>query len=160
LISGIDEVAGRMPEWLERRGMLDNTIVIYTTDNGFFLGERALSGKWLMHEESIRTPLIIRDPRLPAAMRGKQRGQMMLNIDLAPTILRAAEIDARSSMQGRDLAPLKQGQSPSWRRESYYSHLLYEELYDLRQDRLEERNLARAGGHDAQLKAIRERWKI
>ena len=120
-------------------------------------------------------------------MRGKQRGQMMLNIDLAPTILRAAEIDAPSSMQGRDLAPLKQGQSPSWRREFYYSHLfghpaipksegvrterwkyiryiesepLYEELYDLRQDRLEERNLARAGGHDAQLKAIRERWKI
>jgi arylsulfatase A-like enzyme len=187
LITGIDEVVGRMLESLERRGMLDNTVVIYTADNGFFLGERALSGKWLMHEESIRTPLIIRDPRLPAALRGKRRGEMTLNIDAAPTILRAAGIDAPRSMQGRDLAAMTQGRSPSWRREFYYSHLfehpaipksegirderwkyiryiesepLYEELYDLRQDPLEERNLARAGGHDAQLKSMRERWKI
>jgi len=187
LIAGIDEVVGRMLESLDRRGLLDNTVVIYTADNGFFLGERELSGKWLMHEESIRTPLIIRDPRLPAAMRGTRRGNMTLNIDMAPTILGAAGIDAQRAMQGRDLAPLMQKKPPAWRHEFYYSHLfvhpaipksegirderwkyvryiesatLYEELYDLSQDPHEEQNLAHGGRHERQLKAMRERWNI
>src|SRR5882724_9682968 len=80
LITGVDEVVGSIREALERRELFDNTVVIYTADNGFFLGERELSGKWLMHEESIRTPLIVRDPWLPAALRGKRRGEMTLNI--------------------------------------------------------------------------------
>jgi len=187
LITGVDEVVGRIRRWLEQRGLFDNTVVIYTADNGFFLGERELSGKWLMHEESIRTPLIIRDPRLPAARRGKRRGAMTLNIDVAPSILRLAGIHAPQSMQGRDLTPLLRGDTAQWRQEFYYSHLLdsktipksegirnqrwkyiryieseplVEELYDLRQDPQEERNLARAGRHEAQLTAMRERWKI
>jgi arylsulfatase A-like enzyme len=187
LITGIDEVVGRMLDSLRARGLLANTVVIYTSDNGFFLGERELSGKWLMHEESIRTPLIIRDPRLPAGLQGKRRGEMTLNIDLAPTMVRMAGIDAPQSMQGRDLAPLLRRPSSSWRREFYYSHLLetkiipksegirnerwkyiryidseplYEELYDLRQDPHEEENLARAGQHAAALKAMRDRWKL
>jgi arylsulfatase A-like enzyme len=186
LITGIDEAAGRMLDSLTRRGLLDNTIVIYTADNGFFLGERELSGKWLMHEESIRTPLIVRDPRLAGGLRGKRRGDMTLNIDIAPTILRAAGIEPPAVMQGRDLAPLTRRQASGWRREFYYSHLfehatipksegirderwkyvryiesdpLYEELYDLRSDPQETRNLARAGSHEDRLKAMRERWK-
>src|SRR5258708_15758885 len=123
LITGVDEVVGRIREVLERRGLFENTVVIYTADNGFFLGERELSGKWLMHEESIRTPLIIRDPRIPAARRGKRRGDMTLNIDVAPSILRLAGIDAPQSMQGRDLTPPLRGEAARWRQEFDNSHL-------------------------------------
>src|SRR5216684_8175240 len=115
LITGVDEVVGRVRAWLEQRGLFDNTVVIYTADNGFFLGERELSGKWLMHEESIRTPLIIRDPRLPAARRGKRRREMTLNVDLAPTILGIAGIAPSPHMQGCDLSPLVRAESPAWR---------------------------------------------
>jgi arylsulfatase A-like enzyme len=177
---------GRIIDSLERQKLLDNTVIVFTSDNGFFLGERELSGKWLMHEESIRTPLIIRDPRLPAALRGKRRREMTLNIDVAPTLLSIAGLPPSPFMQGRNLSPLVRGESPAWRSDFYYSHLfnyptipksegvrnerlkyiryiesepLYEELYDLRDDPQEERNLARAGGYESQLNAMRERWK-
>jgi arylsulfatase A-like enzyme len=186
LITGVDVVVGRILDSLERQKLLDNTVIIFTSDNGFFLGERELSGKWLMHEESIRTPLIIRDPRLPAGLRGKRRREITLNVDIAPTILSLAGLPPSSYMQGQNLSPLTRCESPSWRSEFYYSHLfdhkiipksegmrnerwkyiryiesdpLYEELYDLRDDPHEERNLARAGGHESQLTTMRERWK-
>jgi arylsulfatase A-like enzyme len=187
LITGVDVVVGRILDSLEKQKLLDNTVIIFTSDNGFFLGERELSGKWLMHEESIRTPLIIRDPRLPAAMRGKRRREMTLNVDVAPTILSVAGIAPSPFMQGRDLSPLVRGQSPTWRRDFYYSHLfdhkiipksegirngrfkyiryieskpLYEALYDLHDDPLEEENLAQVGGYVSQMAAMRERCKV
>jgi arylsulfatase A-like enzyme len=100
----------------------DNTVVIYTSDNGEFGGAHGLSGKWLMHEESIRVPLIIRDPRLPARLRGSRREQMALNIDLAPTMLRLGGVSVPSIMQGRDLGPLLSGSPVSWRDDWYYEH--------------------------------------
>ena len=186
LITGVDVVVGRILDSLQRQRLLENTVIIFTSDNGFFLGERELSGKWLMHEESIRTPLIIRDPRLPAALRGKRRREMTLNVDIAPAILSLAGIPPSPYMQGRNLIPLARGESPSWRSEFYYSHLfahktipksegvrnerwkyiryiesdpLYEELYDLRDDPREERNLARSGAHVSQLATMRKGWK-
>ncbi len=66
---------------MEALGLSENTVIIVTSDNGFFLGEHGLAGKWLMYEESIRTPLIIYDPRLPGSLQGQRREEMTLNID-------------------------------------------------------------------------------
>ena len=185
LITGVDVQVGRLFDYVKDRGWDDNTIVIYTSDNGFYLGERGLAGKWLMHEESIRTPLIIRDPRMDQ-VRGAVRDEMTLNIDLAPTLLGLAGVDVPVSMQGRDLSPLVRGKSPVWRREWFYEHLfeyrtipktegvrsegwkytryietepVYEELYDLGNDPGEERNLAAANEHRDSLDRMRGRWR-
>lgn len=186
LITGIDEVVARIADELRAQGQWENTVVVYTSDNGFFLGERELSGKWLMHEESIRTPLIIRDPRLPKA---RQVNAMTLNVDLARTLLSLAGVPAPVTMQGRDLAPLLRGEAPAWRHDFYYSHLFqhpaipksegvrnerwkytryletpspYEEMYDLQNDPHETANLARAGSRTKELETLRQRtdvWK-
>ena len=185
LITGVDVQVGRMLEYLRERGWDGNTIVIYTSDNGFYLGERGLAGKWLMHEESIRTPLIIHDPRVDQAG-GAVRDEMTLNIDFAPTMLGLTGVDVPVSMQGRDLSPLVRGESPAWRSEWFYEHLfehrtipktegvrsarwkytryietepVYEELYDLGNDPGEKRNLATASEHRDSLDRLRGRWR-
>ena len=164
----------------------DNTIIVYTGDNGFYLGEHGLSGKWFMHEESIRTPLIVYDPRLPAAQQGARRTQMSLNIDVAPTILHWAGVNG-PAMQGRDLSPVVEGRQVPWRTEWFYEHLydnrwiprsegvrtgtlkyaryldtqpLFEELYDVAADPLEERNLIRDAGSNTKAAELRERWRL
>ena len=187
LITGVDAQVGRMLGYLRERGWDDNTIVIYTSDNGFYLGERGLAGKWLMHEESIRTPLIVRDPRLRETA-GTHREEMALNIDLAPTMLGLAGVEIPSSMQGRDLTPLVRGESRAWRKEWFYEHLLkhrtipktegvrgerwkytryvesepvYEELYDLDDDPSEDHNLAAVSEHhDLECEIVGERTRI
>ncbi len=122
LIHGVDIQIGRMLEKIGSMGQLDNTVVIFAGDNGFFLGERGWAGKWYMHEESIRTPMIVRDPRLPHRA-GTRRSEMTLNIDVCPTILSAAGLDAPESMNGRNLMPLARGESVEWRQEWFYEHL-------------------------------------
>jgi arylsulfatase A-like enzyme len=84
-------------------------VFIFASDNGFFFGERGLADKWLMYEESIRVPLIVRDPRLPKARWGTVVDQIALNIDVAPTLLDLAGIKAPERMQGRSLLPLVTG---------------------------------------------------
>src|SRR5206468_9272676 len=94
-----------------------------TSDNGFFLGERGLADKWLPYEESIRVPLVVLDPRQPAARAGAVVDAMTLNIDLAPTLLDLARVRAPRSMQGRSLSALLDGKSPrGWRKEFFYEH--------------------------------------
>lgn len=186
LIHGVDVQIGRMLDTLQRKGWDDNTVIIFTGDNGFYLGERGLAGKWLMHEESIRTPLIIRDPRQKSTA-GTTRDEMALNIDCAPTMLSLAGIDAPVATNGRDLTPLVRGESPAWRHEWFYEHLFehatipqtegvrnerwkycdfiksdprYEELYDLEGDPQEENNLASLPEHGEQLLAMRERTRV
>ncbi len=122
LIHGVDIQIGRMLERLESMGELDNTVIVFTGDNGFFLGERGWAGKWYMHEESIRTPLIVRDPRLPQTA-GTRRREMTLNIDVCPTILGAAGLEVPDCMNGRNLLPLARGESLAWRQEWFYEHL-------------------------------------
>ena len=188
LIHGVDVQIGRMLDTLQRKGWDDNTVIMLVGDNGFYLGERGLAGKWLMHEESIRTPLIIRDPRQKSTA-GTTRDEMALNIDCAPTMLSFAGIDAPVATNGRDLTPLVRGESPAWRHEWFYEHLFehstipqtegvrnerwkycdfiesdprYEELYDLQGDPQEENNLAGLPEQGEQLSAMRERsraWK-
>lgn len=123
LIAGVDAVVGDILGKLSQRGLADNTIVIYSSDNGYFLGERGLADKWYLYEESIRTPLLIRDPRLPSRLRGGTRNEMALNLDLAPTMLGWAGVAVPASVQGRNLAPLVEGRRTGWRKDWFYSHL-------------------------------------
>ena len=122
LISRSDLAVGRICEALKEQGLDDNTVVVLTSDNGSLDGVHSLEGKWLMYEESIRVPLIIRDPRLPAATRGR-RQQMALNIDIAPTILTMAGVPAPSGMQGMDLQPVLRDATTKGREDWYYEHV-------------------------------------
>ncbi len=120
LITGVDDAVGRIKDALRRLGRTDNTIIVLMGDNGFYLGEHGLAGKWYGHEESIRVPLLYYDPRRPNAQR---RDEIALNIDLAPTLLEVAGVGVPPEMQGRSLLPLIQGDSaPDWREDFYYEH--------------------------------------
>ncbi len=123
LIYGIDIEIGRIRNKLEQINAADNTIIIYTSDNGFYLGEHGLAGKWYPHEESIRIPLIIYDPRFKNTQ-GTIRQQMALNIDLAPTILDFASITAPKKIQGRSLLPIIRDKKKNLRKDFFYEHLL------------------------------------
>ena len=114
-ISGIDVVIGQIRDELKRLGFDDNTIIIYTSDNGYFCGSKGLGGKCLLYEESIRTPMIIFDPRLDASRRGARCGELVMNIDFAPTMLDMAGLKAPATMQGRSLLPLVGGKKTKWR---------------------------------------------
>jgi arylsulfatase A-like enzyme len=123
LASEVDTTCGRVLEELKRQGVLDNTLVIFVGDNGYFHGEHGLADKWYPHQESIRVPLIIHDPRLNASKRGTTNDDFTLNVDLAPTILAVAGISAPATMQGRDIAPLYLAEKkPKWRQEFFYEH--------------------------------------
>jgi arylsulfatase A-like enzyme len=122
LITRADLAVGRIMKALRESGFDKNTVVIYSSDHGSMLGAHGLTGKWLMYEESIRVPLIIRDPRLPATVRGTRCDKMALSIDLAPTMLAMAGVPVPASMQGRDLTPLISGRAVDWRKDWYYEH--------------------------------------
>lgn len=187
MVSGVDEQLGKMMEALRETGKLDNTIVVFTSDHGMYLGERGLAGKWLGHDTSIRIPLIVRDPRLPTLERGTQRESMVLMIDFMPTFLDWAGLLPDEDVQGRSIAPIVAGQTPGdWRREFFYEHHsfgdriprsegirtgqykylryldsdpLYEELYDLEADPKEENNLAGDPDHATLLQEMRASWE-
>ena len=123
LATEVDTTCGRVLAELAKTGQLENTLIIFTGDNGYFHGEHGLADKWYPHEESIRVPLIIRDPRTDKAKRGQTDDNFALNVDLAPTILAAAGIKAPGTMQGSNLAPLYlDAQKPAWRSEFFYEH--------------------------------------
>jgi arylsulfatase len=124
LISEVDGACQNIWKELEAQGITDETLVIFSTDNGYYHGEHGLAGKWYPHEESIRVPLIVHDPRMPANKRGTTDDSFTLNIDLAPTILGAANIKHPDSYQGRDISELYMQSeiSPPWRTEFFYEH--------------------------------------
>jgi arylsulfatase A-like enzyme len=116
LATEVDATCGRVLAELKHQGVLDNTLVVFTSDNGYYHGEHGLADKWYPHQESIRVPLIVRDPRMPSARRGGTNDDLTLNVDLAPTILAAAGIRVPVTMQGTDVAPLYLlGKTPPWR---------------------------------------------
>ena len=193
LITGVDVVVGRIRDELDRLRLADNTVILFIGDNGFFLGEHGLAGKWYGYEESIRVPLVVYDPRLPAACRGRTPAQIALNIDVAPTILSLAGVEVPSAMQGADLSPAMCGRRGLARSDFFYEHLFahrpagggpnlipqtegvvslrykylryieqdpaYEQLFDLRIDPHESRNLAGEPDRYGLLKAMRARWE-
>jgi arylsulfatase A-like enzyme len=124
MISGVDRVIGQVRAELAKRGMAENTIIVFTSDNGYFLGERGFADKWYLYEPSVRVPMIIMDPKLPAIRRGETVDLMALNVDIAPTLLSFAGVKIPSLMQGRSLIPLLHGKAPAdWRTDFFYEHL-------------------------------------
>lgn len=187
LVTGMDREIGRIVAELEKLGLADNTIIVFTSDNGYFFGEHGLADKWYLYEESVRVPLIVFDPTLAKEKRGRTVDAMALNIDLAPTMLDYARIDSPKSMQGANLRPWIRGESPKWRDDWFYEHHTaikiippsegvrttrwtylrwmkdaskpVEELYDLNADPYQERNLAPLMEHRETLRDLRERWE-
>ena len=121
LIDGVDENVGRLLDWLdEHPDIRDHTVVVYTSDQGYFIGEHGWAEKRFMYEEALRMPLLMRWPGQFDA--GNRVEPMVQNIDLAPTFLDIAGVEIPQEMQGRSFAPLLRGETPSDWRESIYYH--------------------------------------
>ena len=120
-VQSVDDGVGRVVEFLDRNGLGKNTIVIYTSDQGFFLGDHGLFDKRFMYEESLRMPFLV---RWPAAIKpGTRSDAMALNVDFAPTFLEAAGLPVPADMQGRSLLPVLRGRAPAgWRSSMYYRY--------------------------------------
>lgn len=172
-LAGVDENVGRVLDSLERSGHEENTAVVYSGDNGFFIGEHHFFDKRFMYEESIRVPLLIRYPKMGSP--GRKCPEMVLNVDIAPTLLHLAEISPPSDMQGRSMRSLLEGRETPWREDFLYEYYEYPgahsgrmnrgirtrrwkyihffeepqeiELYDLANDPLEMVNLAHQPDH-------------
>ncbi len=124
MLSGIDAVVGRVRDELESLGLADNTVIVFSSDNGFYLGNRGFAGKWSHYDESVRVPLIIYDPRLPGAKRGRVEPRFAINADLAATFLDLAGLEPPERYEGPSLMPLVYDQEVAWRDDVFLEHLL------------------------------------
>jgi len=119
-ISSVDDNVGRVLDYLEESGLDENTIVVYTSDQGFYLGEHGWFDKRFIYDESFKTPLLIRWPN--QIKPGTTNEEMVQNLDFAQTFLEAAQIAAPEDMQGESLIPLLTGNDQSWDRDAVYYH--------------------------------------
>lgn len=186
LVTGMDREVGRIVAELRDLKLDSNTVIVFSSDNGYFLGGRGLVDKFFMYEESIRVPLIVFDPHVKETA-GKTIDAMALNTDVAPTLLDYAEVPIPATMQGRSLRPLIDGKPSDWRKDWFYEHHyahggtippcegvrgerwkyiryyaatpVFEELYDLANDPLEQHNLAADAAHGKVLEELRRRWQ-
>lgn len=183
-VTAVDRAVRRIMDGLQEAGVENETIVVFTSDNGILIGDHGLSGKWLMFEKSIRIPMLIFDPRLPTAARGRRVDGMALNIDVAPTLLDLAGVPIPERVQGRSLVPWLGAEPADWRTDWFYEHDLHpgfgyipviegvrerdwkyihytdaqtESLYDLRSDPDEREDLAREPGRAGELERLRVR---
>lgn len=182
MISGVDRVIGRIRAALDQEGLSKNTIIILIGDNGYFIGERQMAGKWLMYEPSLRVPLIIYNPNDKG---GKTIDDLVLNVDVPSTLLEFADIKIPDTYQGKSLVGYTHGDdykiekrnhflcehlwdfkpipaSEGIRTEKYkYFRYLHdptlEELYDLENDPGEEHNLVGIKEHEKILQELREK---
>jgi N-acetylglucosamine-6-sulfatase len=178
---GVDDSIGRLLDHLRQRGLLDSTLIVYMGDNGFAFGEHGLIDKRTAYEESMRVPMLVHCPELTKGG-GKTLNQVIANIDITPTFLEAAGLQAPKNLDGKSFLPLLQGQSVEWRKsllyEYYwernfphtptihalrgdrYKYIHYhgiwdsDELYDLQNDPLETTNLIRSAEHQSIVKAM------
>jgi N-acetylglucosamine-6-sulfatase len=170
MLLAVDDSLGRILARLEKMRALDNTVVVFTSDHGYFYGEHGLSEeRRLAYEEAIRIPLVVRYP--PRVAAGSTPGQLVLSLDLAPTLLELAGLTPPAAMQGRSLLPIFGNAAGAWRssflveyfsdtvfprirnmgyvavRDTRFKYIQYrelegmDELYDLEADPYEERNL-------------------
>lgn len=181
MISGIDLEIAKIRKQLKAKGLDKNTVIILMGDNGHFLGERQLAGKWLMYDNSIRVPLIVFDPR---ENKHRDISDMALNIDIPATILDLAGVDRPKSWQGVSLMSIVSGQTKSlnrdtvliehlwnfehippsegvrtkkWKYMRYVNDKFAEELYDLEKDSREVKNLAQSKKYKEVLKQLRDK---
>jgi arylsulfatase A-like enzyme len=119
-IAAIDENVGRLMNYLDEKDLAENTIVIYTSDQGFYLGEHGWFDKRFVYNESFRTPLLVKWPGITEE--GSSSDVMVQNLDFAQTLLDAAGIDAPGDMQGESLVPLLRGDADDWNRDAVYYH--------------------------------------
>jgi arylsulfatase A-like enzyme len=174
MISEVDTEIGKIREALREKGLDKNTVIILMGDNGYFLGERQLAGKWLMYDNSLRVPLIVYDPRQTG---GKRNTDFALNIDVPVTILDFAGVKSPDTWQGTSLrskelakrkefltehlwqvdiiAPSEAIRTERWKYFRYINDPEHEELYDLEADPMEINNLASDPSHQAILKELR-----
>ncbi len=184
MVSGIDGAIGRFVAALEEAGVAENTIIVYSADNGYYMGNRGLAGKWSHFEESLRVPLIVADPRVSKDEKGKATDAIALNLDLPATFLDWAGVEVPARYQGHSLKPIVSEEKPDdWRTESFHEHFAVrnripafeglrnerfkyvryvdhdqtEFLHDLKNDPDELVNLAGDAAHADTLKAMRDR---
>ncbi len=124
VVASVDDNVGRLLDYLDAEGLTENTLVVYTSDQGFFLGDHGWYDKRFMYEESLRMPLIMRFPReVPA---GSVNDDMVLNLDFAPLFLDLAGVPLPSTFQGRSFRPALRGETPSdWRQAMYYRYWMH-----------------------------------
>lgn len=183
MVTGIDNAIGRLLTALDESGLADNTIIVYSADNGYHMANRGLAGKWSHFEESLRVPLIIADPRIDSKLRGQVVDVPALNLDLPATFLDYAQVAVPEHYQGRSLQPIVNGQQPAdWRTETFHEHFAVrnripawegirteqfkyaryfdhddEVLYDLKNDPDELKNLADDPEYRDELTSLREK---
>ena len=179
-----DRNVGMIWQELERQKIADNTAILLSSDHGFFLGEHHLYDKRLMYEPSIRVPMMVRYPGEVKA--GSTREEMVLNLDIAPTLLDIAGVPVPPEMQGKSMLPLAEGKSaPTWRKDWLYEYYEYPgfenvkpcrgvrteryklihfftdpqefELYDLKEDPNEMHNLYGKPGYEHLTAHLKER---
>ena len=119
-IQAVDENVGRLLDYLEANDMMDNTMIVYTSDQGFYLGEHGWFDKRFVYDESFKTPLLV---SWPERIKSNSRSdQLVQNLDFAQTFLEAAGVDAPSDMQGKSLIPILTGNDDQWDRDAVYYH--------------------------------------
>ncbi len=130
-VASVDDNVGRLLAYLDETGLAENTIVVYCSDQGWYLGEHGWYDKRWMYEPSLKTPLLIRWPGFVKP--GSVNQAIVSNLDLAQTFLQAADVDQPHDMQGQSLLPLLRGGSPSdWRKSFYYHYYEYPGWHSVR----------------------------
>ncbi|WP_439482798.1 sulfatase-like hydrolase/transferase [Cyclobacterium plantarum] len=177
MLSGIDLEIAKIRQQLKAKGLDQNTVIILMGDNGYFLGERQLAGKWLMYDNSIRVPLMVYDPRLSSHVDSEE---IAANVDVPATILDLAGVQIPDAYQGKSLMPVVKGErlnrdtvliehlwdfenippseglrTAEWKYFRYVNDKSIEELYHLGEDPQEINNLAADPAHAATLQAFR-----
>lgn len=179
MIAGVDNEITKIRAQLKAKGLEDNTVIIVMGDNGHFLGERQIAGKWLMYDNSVRVPLIVYDPRIK---KHQDIEEMALNVDVPATILDLANVPQPESWHGKSLMPIVSGQTNSlsrdtvliehlwefehippsegirtaeWKYFRYVNDKSLEELYNLKKDPIEVKNLAKSKKYQKTLMQMR-----
>jgi arylsulfatase A-like enzyme len=123
MLAGMDRIVGRVMTALKEKGFAENTVVIYSADNGYYMGDRGFQGKWSHYDQSIHVPLIVSDPRMKSELRGRVLKETSVNLDIPATILDLATVPVPAKYQGASLRPLLNGDRPkNWRTDFYVEH--------------------------------------
>jgi arylsulfatase A-like enzyme len=121
-VMSLDRSVGEVMKSLEEFSLDKNTVVIFLSDNGYLWGEHGLGGKWILYEESIRVPVIVKWPGMTEKNKGMLLDQLVLNIDIAPTILDMAGLEVPKVMNGKSMLPLLQNPESDFREDFFMEH--------------------------------------